>query len=87
MPIESKLENYYLEVPQSYRKALLSVAPKDLANIQYQSPEIYYNGDILEAIIPKKSKKEKNSCVLALPMPTTVAPRSGFLIFPINTLI
>jgi len=52
-PIEQKLPNYYLAIPPSYQKALLSVVPNNLANIQYQSPEIYYNGNILEAIIPK----------------------------------
>ena len=52
-PISQKLPNYYLEIPPSYQKALLSVASQNLANIHYQSPEIYYNGNILEAIIPK----------------------------------
>ena len=52
-PMDQKLPNYYLDIPPSYQKALLSVAPEDLADIQYQSPEIYYNGNILEAIIPK----------------------------------
>jgi len=52
-PISQKLPHYYLEIPPSYQKALLSVASQNLADIQYQSPEVYYNGNILEAIIPK----------------------------------
>jgi len=54
-PIKQKLTNYYLDIPRSYQKSLLSVAPENLANIQYQSPEIYYNGSILEVAIPKTS--------------------------------
>jgi len=53
-PINQELPNYYLDIPPSYQKELLSVTPYDLSEIQYQSPEIYYNGNVLEVIIPKE---------------------------------
>lgn len=46
-------ENYFLEIPKINPQDLMWVDPKDLSKVKYFSPDVFFDGKIIEVKVPK----------------------------------
>lgn len=53
--IPEEIKDYHLEIPELKNEELILVDPNDLSRVRYLSPEIRFDGKVIEVIVPKAS--------------------------------